>query len=226
MAATYHETLLGLGRMASATRRVGLGTAVFLLPLRNPVEAAKALASFDVLSGGRLILGLGVGWLAEEFEALGIDFRTRGTRFDEGVEVLRRLWSGDERPYEGRTVRLPAGVICRPFPFGGEAPRLLMGGDSAPALRRARQLGGWLGITHAANPDLDAVSRALDRLGPRADDFAVSLRMLGTASAEPGYAPRHSALRAMGVDLFILDVPWTSLDDAHDATADLVARLR
>jgi alkanesulfonate monooxygenase SsuD/methylene tetrahydromethanopterin reductase-like flavin-dependent oxidoreductase (luciferase family) len=83
-----------VGAMSSVTRRLRFATMVYILPLRNPLEVAKATATVDVLSGGRFILGVGAGWMKEEFDQLGVDFRTRGARFDESIEVLRKLWGG------------------------------------------------------------------------------------------------------------------------------------
>ncbi len=87
------DPLLWLAHVAAATERIRLGTGVLILPLRNPLVTAKAVATLDVLSGGRAELGVGVGWLAEEFEALGMPFEERGPRTDEAIRVLRTLWT-------------------------------------------------------------------------------------------------------------------------------------
>jgi probable F420-dependent oxidoreductase len=222
---TYHDTMLSLAMMAGATSRVELGTAVLVLPMRNPVEFAKVAASLDVLSGGRLVLGVGVGWLAEEFEALGIDFGARGARFDEAIEILDRLWSGDETPFVGKAFQLPAGVISRPLPERGEPPRLLVGGHGRRAVERARRLGGWLGITQAAAPDFEGIEEAIAALGDREPSFSIVLRVLGPACLEPAFADHHARLRALGVDLVILDVPWGTVAEGEDAVAHLVRHL-
>ena len=87
---------------------------MLVLPLRHPVELAKQAASIDVLSGGRLVLGVGAGWLAEEFEALDVPFASRGQRFIEWVQILRSCWTGEPEPFEGEFYQLPEGVFSLP----------------------------------------------------------------------------------------------------------------
>src|SRR5919199_6187523 len=130
----YFDAVVALALIAGATERARIGTAVLVLPLRNPVVFAKQAASLDVVSGGRLELGVGAGWLAEEFAALGVDFDTRGTRFVEAVATLRAAWSG----------RLPGDILAVPTP--AHPIPVLVGGHSQVALRRAGTIGdGWLG---------------------------------------------------------------------------------
>jgi len=132
-----------VGAMSSVTRRLRFATMVYILPLRNPLEVAKATATLDVLSGGRFILGAGAGWMKEEFDQLGVDFRTRGSRFDESIDVVRKLWSGGMVEHHGRFFDFPR-LQMSPAPT--RSVPIYVGGASPVALRRAAQRGdGWLG---------------------------------------------------------------------------------
>ncbi len=132
-----------VGAMAAATRRIRFATMVYILPLRHPLEVAKATATLDVLSGGRFILGAGAGWMKEEFDQLGVDFKTRGARFDESIDVLRKLWNPGMSEHHGRFFDFPrlqmSPAPARPVP-------IYIGGASPAALRRTATRGdGWLG---------------------------------------------------------------------------------
>ena len=128
---------------AAHTSRIRIGTGVMILPQRNPIYAAKEVASLDVLSGGRLDVGIGLGWLAEEMRALGTPFERRGARTRSYVGVMKALWCEDPSAYEDEFYTLPA---CRfaPKPVQKPHPPLVFGGESGPALRRVAALGqGW-----------------------------------------------------------------------------------
>lgn len=132
-----------LSFFAAHTERIRLGTGVMILPQRNPIYVAKEVASLDVLSGGRLDVGIGVGWLAEEMRALGASFERRGARARSYVSVMKALWCEDPSAYEDEFYTLPA---CRfaPKPVQTPHPPLVFGGESRPALRRVAELGqGW-----------------------------------------------------------------------------------
>ncbi len=132
-----------IAAMAAVTTRLRFVTNVFILPLRHPVEVAKATSTVATFCGGRVALGAGAGWMKDEFDVLGVDFHTRGRRFDECIEVLRKLWSGAMVEHQGRFFQFPR-VQMRPAP---PAPiPIYVGGMSDAALRRAARLGdGWLG---------------------------------------------------------------------------------
>jgi len=137
------DPMTTLAFLAGVTRRVKLGISVCVLPYRNPVLNAKATASLDVLSGGRLILGVGAGWLPEEAAALGMPFDHRGIRTDEHIQVLRALWTEDEPYFQGRFYKV-ADLRCEPKPVQKPHLPLWVGGHEPPALRRAGRLGdGW-----------------------------------------------------------------------------------
>ena len=137
------DPIVTLSYLAARTRTVRLGTAMLLLPQRNPVYTAKEVSSLDWLSGGRVDLGIGVGWLKEEFDALAVPWERRGARTDEYVEVLRTLWCDDTSSFDGDLYTLRD---CEMFPKPIQQPHppLHIGGESDAALRRVARLGqGW-----------------------------------------------------------------------------------
>ena len=146
------ETFSILGVVAGATDRLRLVNSVLVLPYRNPVLTAKMAASLDVLSGGRHTLGVGAGWLQEEFEALDSPaFRARGAVTDEWITIFKQLWSQSPASFDGRFYRY-SDVRCEPFPVQKPHPPIWVGGESGPALRRTARLGdGWIaspGLTY------------------------------------------------------------------------------
>jgi len=130
------EPLVTLAYVASITGRIRLGTSVIVLPMRSPFVVAKQVATLDALSSGRVILGIGAGWSAEEFANVHADFHTRGARMDEAIRLFRHLWSGSRETFEGRFYGYPGGVF-EPLPAQGKDLPLLVGGRSDAALRRA-----------------------------------------------------------------------------------------
>lgn len=140
------EPFAALSFLAAATETIRLGTGICLVPQRNPVYTAKSVATVDWLSGGRIDFGVGVGWLKEEFDALGVPFERRGARAREYLEVMRRLWCDEVSAYSGEFYELPA---CRhdPKPIQSPHPPIYFGGESDAALRRVADLGaGWHGF--------------------------------------------------------------------------------
>lgn len=134
------DPLVWLAFVAGHTSGIKLATGILILPQRNPVILAKEVATLDVLSGGRAILGVGVGWLREEFEAIGVSFDDRGSMTDEHVEALRRLWADDEATFAGRWSSFTrAKSYPKPLQAGGVP--IVVGGHSKAAARRAGRLG-------------------------------------------------------------------------------------
>jgi probable F420-dependent oxidoreductase len=135
-----------LGYIASATRSVRLGTQIYVLPLRHPLATARSVVTVDRLSGGRVTVGIGVGWLEEEFDALGQSFHDRGPRTDEIVGLLRQLWT--EETVEHHSEHFDFGPVrFEPKPVQKPGPPIEIGGASPAALRRAGRLGdGWIEI--------------------------------------------------------------------------------
>ena len=143
----YYEPISALNFLAGCTHRIRLGTHVLILPYRNPVLAAKMLATLDVLSNGRLILGVGAGWMEEEFQALGLStFAQRGTVTNEYIRLFKELWTQREPEFHGEFYNV-AGAGFLPKPVQQPHPPLWIGGHTGPALRRAAELGdGWMPI--------------------------------------------------------------------------------
>src|SRR3954463_8466955 len=132
--AAWIDPLIGLSFAAAATSTIGLATGVLLLPEHNPVLVAKQAATLDTLSGGRLTLGVGIGWSRDEFDALGVPFERRGARTAEYVRAIRALWRDDSASFHGEFVDFES-IRVNPKPAGGRIP-IIVGGNSDAALRR------------------------------------------------------------------------------------------
>jgi probable F420-dependent oxidoreductase len=148
----YYEPLTVLGFVAARTSRVRLGTSVLVLPYHNAVRLAKTAATLDVLSGGRLVMGVGVGLIQQEMEAMGSAYTQRGAITDESIAVMRALWTQDEPRFEGKHYRF-AGMRFSPKPLQKPSIPIVIGGVSRAAIRRAARLGdGWqpLGLSPEA----------------------------------------------------------------------------
>ena len=131
------DPLIWLAFAAAAAPTLRLGTCILIVPQRNPLVLAKELATLDQLSGGRVELGLGVGWLKEEFEALGVPWERRGARNDEYIEAMRALWQGPHAEFHGDFVDFPP-VTCSPRPVNGRIP-IIVGGDTKKSDRSCRK---------------------------------------------------------------------------------------
>ena len=137
------DPLIWLAYVAGVTRRIRLATGILIVPQRNPLILAKECASLDRLSGGRFELGIGVGWLAEEFAALGVPFAERGSRADEHLAALRALWADEVASFHGRHVDF-TDAVSLPHPVQAPGPPILIGGDGDGPLRRVARYGdGW-----------------------------------------------------------------------------------
>ena len=163
----FHEPMVLFGFLAAITREVELMTGVLVLPQRQVALAAKQAIEIDLLSGGRLVLGVGTGWNHVEYQALGTDFRTRARRLDEQVEVLRRLWDDALVDFDGRWHRIDrAGLAPRP-----ERPLpLWFGGSADPALRRAARFGHGFSFGTAGQRIVDARVRLVAMLAEEGRD--------------------------------------------------------
>jgi probable F420-dependent oxidoreductase len=200
--ADWIDPLIGLSFAAAATSTIGIATGVLLLPEHNPVLVAKQAATLDTLSGGRLTLGIGIGWSREEFDALGVPFERRGARTMEYLDAVRALWRDDVASFDGEFVRFDA-VRVNPKPRRDRRIPIVFGGNSDGALRRVATSGdGWYGF------NLDGVSAVAERVA-----FLRGLcREQGRDSAELRIAvalrdlkPRDvRPLAALGVDELVL----------------------
>jgi probable F420-dependent oxidoreductase len=140
---------IGLAFIAAATERVVLGTTVSQIALRDPVLMARELATLDILSGGRMIVGAGAGWVEAEFEATGVEFASRGRRLTEFVQVMRRLWTEPENGWDGKFFKIPGVALVKPHTPGG--PPLYLGAGSPAGIRRVAKYGdGFIAVTLAA----------------------------------------------------------------------------
>jgi probable F420-dependent oxidoreductase len=157
----YPDVWSSFAAMATVTKTLRFSSSVYLLPLRNPIEVAKQAATCALLSGDRVTVGFGVGWQKEEFDAMGVDFHTRGKRTDEMIEVMRKLWAGGVLSHQGRFFNFDQ-IEMRPVP---RAPvPFYCGGKSAAALRRAAVLcDGYIGPGHGLN-EVPGLIAELDRL--------------------------------------------------------------
>jgi probable F420-dependent oxidoreductase len=154
-----YDPWVALSFMAAATTTLRVATNVFVLPLRHPIAVARSVVTLDRVSGGRVTVGIGVGWLEDEFDVMTLSFRDRGRRTDEAIEVIRRLWTepGDIE-HHGEFFDFPA-VRFQPKPVQKPVIPIEVGGTSKPALRRAGRLGdGWIEM---ATPDLDTLRSML-----------------------------------------------------------------
>ena len=218
--ADWLDPLIALSFAAAATRTIRLATGVLLLPEHNPVALAKRAASLDVLCGGRLTLGIGVGWSREEFEALGIPFAARGRRTDEYIAVMRTLWRDDVASFDGAFSSFHE-VRVNPRPARERRIPIVVGGNSEAALRRAARLGdGWYGFNLAGADEVRERVQRLHELCRQADRDPAQLEV---SVALAGERVDPAQLAALGVDeLVLVDAPPA---DAAQA-AGWLSRLR
>jgi probable F420-dependent oxidoreductase len=183
----FLDSIVALTHVAAHTRRVRLGTGILVLPHHNPVLLAKALASLDVISGGRLIAGFASGYVEREFAALGVAFSQRGAITDESLTAIRALWTEELPAFAGRFAAFD-GIRFEPKPLQRPHPPIVIGGHSAPALRRAARVGdGWYGFgltVDAAAPLVAELTRLRAAHGRAAVPFEISLTTFEPLSAE------------------------------------------
>jgi len=225
---SFLEPLTTLALVAGVTERAQLGTTILVLPHRHPVLAAKMLATLDHLAEGRVILGVGVGWMREEIEILGGNYDRRGAWSDEAIRIMRVCWSQERARYGGEFFSFDEiGVVPQP---PRKAIPIWVGGHTPRALRRVAELGdGW----HAAFTPPDAFARDIARLraecekvNRRFDDLAITLRVGLSFRDTPGGADRKPLqgtpdqivadirrYRELGVGSFLLEARYRDLDD-------------
>lgn len=222
----FIDCVVAMTIAATRTSRVEIGTGVMVLALRAPVLLAQQLAAVDHLSGGRVALGIGVGWMAEEFDLLGVPWGERGARTDEAVAVLRSCWLGNAETVPGVHTPLPAGVFSYPTP-AHHIP-ILTGGMSGPALDRAGRTDGWFGYLGVGEIDGARLGRATTRIAAahRAatgdGDGTALRRVLRTVGDSDVVVDRMPELYAAGIDDVVVDLDWR--DD--QGSRDRLRRLR
>lgn len=221
------ESFPFLGWVAGQTSTLKLGTGVLVLPHRNPVITAKLAASLDAISGGRLLLGVGIGWLREEFDAIGVDFDDRAVRFEEGIATMRALWNQPVAEYDGRYNSFK-GAYSYPKPANPGGIPVLIGGSSLVAARRAGRIGdGWFGVAGGTVPLEQLIAElraAAETEGRDPDSIEISW---GVAPSDDGtMALSRDDVRRyaeMGVHRLIVSPPSLEPDRIVEATEEFAA---
>jgi probable F420-dependent oxidoreductase len=207
-----------LCHLAARTTRIGLGTHVYNVGLRHPFLVARAAVTVDQLSGGRLRFGIGASWLREEWEAMGLDFDTRGARVDETIDVCRRLWADDVVEHHGTYFDFGP-TAFEPKPVQQPLP-LHIGGDGPAALRRAATVGaGWMPMNHS----LDDLPASLDRIAELAEEAGRPGRVEVTLMGEVADDADVDRYAAAGVTRVVVR-PWARSAEALDGIAAFAAR--
>ena len=221
----FLDPAVSLAFVAAATTTIRLGTGIIILPQRHPLVLAKELASVDVVSGGRLIFGLGIGYLKPEFEALGVPFDDKGPRAIDYLDAMLALWTMAQPAHEGRFVRF-AGIQAFPRPVQKPHPPVVIGGHTPPAFRRAvERADGWYGF--ALDPEAVAACLAGLSAAARAVSRPASLGRLEISVTPRGKLDAAAVGRyaALGVDRLIVHRPGATAAHAL-AAVDGVAALR
>jgi probable F420-dependent oxidoreductase len=214
----WPDPWVSFAAMASVTRRLRFTTAVYVAPLRDPFNLAKLTSTASVLSQGRLSCGFGSGWMKEEFDLVGLDFEHRGARFDEMLEVLRRLWSGDMVEFHGRFYDF--GPVQMSPPAADRRIPILLGGNTRRALERAARYDGWIGV----HKDPAATAATVERLralrtssDERNEPFEIATVVIrGASQAAP--------LADLGVDRAIIPVLGLGVGFDLQSRVDAVLR--
>jgi len=195
------DPLIWMAYVAARTSRIRLATGILILPQHQPVHVAKQVATLDAMSGGRVILGIGVGWMEEEFRVLNADFATRGPRTDDAIQAMRKLWRDSPAEYHGTHVDFDP-LYCNPRPVNGHVP-IVVGGHSKAAARRAGRLGDGFFPARGAPADLIALAKqSAAEAGRNPAEIEITVGMPDDSSELP-------ALAAAGVDR--IAVPVTSM---------------
>jgi probable F420-dependent oxidoreductase len=233
---TVLDPVVALALVAGYTERIGLGTATVCAPFTAPALLAKQLSSLDVLSGGRLTVGLGMGWMPEEYAAAGVPFQRRGARMEEYLGCLHALWTQDPVDFAGEFYTVPRSHV-RPRPVQRPHPPVLLGGAAEPALRRAGRLAqGWISssrqdLAHIAE-SIATVRDGSRQAGRDPDTVRIVVRgLVDLLDDDPGEPRRPlrgtrdqvlddlAALRAQGVTEVFLDLNFSPRVAAPDADA-------
>jgi len=200
-----------LGFLAGRTTNIRFSTHVYNIGLRHPFVTARAVATLDVVSGGRAMFGIGASWLEAEWEAVGLDFHTRGRRVDEAIDVCRRLWSEKVIEHHGEFFDFGP-VMFEPKPVQQPYPPLIIGGDGAAALRRAATVGdGWIPMNHPLESIPAAVAKIASLRAEAGRDGKTEVTV-GGAVASPDDVARYEDA---GVDRVIVR-PWQKSREAID----------
>lgn len=216
------DPLLPLAYAAAVTRRIKLGTGILILPQRHPAYVAKEFATLDVLSRGRALAGVGIGWLEEEFETLGVPFRERAARTEEAVRAIRSLWSQDAEPFEGRFYRWAA-VESNPKPVQRPGVPIVVGGHVEGAARRAARIGDGFfparGDLRALPGLLDAMRDECGKTGRNPDEIEITT---GAGALDRDTVRRYEDL---GVSRLVMPPPAYDAEGLRGALPKLAEEL-
>jgi probable F420-dependent oxidoreductase len=207
--------------MAARTSRVRLGTYVFLLGLRHPLVSARGFQTADVISNGRIELGVGAGWLESEWRAGGMDWKSRGRALDEAIDVCRRLWTERVVEHSGETWQFEP-VWFEPKPVQPQGPPILIGGESNPALRRAVTRGdGWIAMEHSPASLAPKVARLRELAAEHGRaEGTLPITAVGALPSPDSVAEWE----AVGVDRLIV-TPWKRSREAIEGMTRLAGEL-
>ena len=218
------DPLIWLAFAAAAAPSLRLGTCILIVPQRNPLVLAKELATLDQLSGGRVELGLGVGWLQEEFDALGVPWERRGARNDEYIAAMRALWSAPHAEFHGEFVDF-APATCSPRPVNGNIP-VIVGGDTDAAIRRAVRIAdGYF----PGEGDAQRLKPLLERLRSTAEDHnrdpaSIEINaMFGFQMADPEAGVEQ--MRSLGVDRIMIPAFFFAGEGGLDRLSEFGERI-
>jgi probable F420-dependent oxidoreductase len=218
------DPLLSLCWVAASFPNLQIGTSITVVPLRNPVLLAKQISTLDFLSGGRFILGIGAGWMKEEFDFIGVDFAKRGKRVTEMVRLMRELWAGESVDFKGDLWRIK-GCKMYPRPIQSNIP-ILWGGHSDSALKRVARMGdGW----HPTQITLEQLETGIEKLeaysresGRDPESVQIVARPGNTYAITPETHARHLEL---GVDHLVMDTPIKQEDPKLEILRESMAKV-
>jgi probable F420-dependent oxidoreductase len=224
----FIDPLIALSHIAAQTTKLRLGTGINLLPQSNPLLFAKQVASLDHLAKGRLLLGLGVGWLAEEFQAMGVPFAGRGRRFDDYLAAIKKVWSGEEVQHQSEYLDwsgFKSYPLPHPRPGRPSGPPIIIGGHSAAALRRTVAIGdGWFGFPKN-HEELAALLSKLRQVAEAADRDPASIEITALWRDYAAGMDSLEGYRDLGVDRLLVPLGLLSrgnLDENLAAFGDEV----
>ena len=212
--APFPDVFALLGFLAAKTQKILLGTSVLVVPQRNPLEVAKAVATVDMLSGGRFLFGVGVGWLKEEFDVLGENFSERGQRTREYIKIMKALWQGGPIGFEGQFFQFPA-VHAVPTPVRKPHPPIIFGGESLAAMKRVADLGdGWQPGAMPLETLRGKLQQLKELMSERGRDFSrLSLATFGSPEVVKQQPESVAQLSALGVTQMVLGFMGKSAQD-------------
>lgn len=207
-----YDAFAYLSFIAAQTKRIRLGTHVYNIGLRHPFTTARGVQTLDVLSGGRVEFGIGASWLREEWDAVGLDFATRGRRVDEAIEICKLLWSEEEISYRGEFFEFEP-VMFEPKPVQKPWPPMLVGGETKAALRRAaKHCDGWIGMNNDFDRAKTLIGQLREYLADEGRDDSNFQFCLGGAVTSPDDAKRWEDI---GVTRLVF-APWRRSREAVD----------